>query len=163
MKKILFLTVVIIMSGCSDRDHAVKTGLEGKTLPSFSILLMDSTTKINMNNVEGRPAVVFILYPYCPFCRAQTEAIVKNISNLKDIDFYIVSNSPFQMVKAYAKRFQLQNYSNITVGQDYENLLSSYYKVSAVPFMAIYDKRKKLKQAVLGDVSIDLIKNIAIN
>ncbi|OQP65374.1 hypothetical protein A3860_17050 [Niastella vici] len=159
MKKIVLLLLLVWLTGCSERKPAVVTGLEGKTLPSFNFLLMDST-QVNTSNIDnGKPAVIFIFSPYCPYCRAQTEAIINDIQSVRNINFYLLSGFPYNLIKDYYNHYQLKKYSNITVGQDYSDFLGNYYKAPGVPYIAIY-KSKKLKQVLMGNVSINVIRNI---
>ncbi|MDR3714163.1 MAG: thioredoxin fold domain-containing protein [Puia sp.] len=163
MKKIILFLALASTVGCRDHKNEIKTGFEGKPLPSFNVLLMDSTTKLNTENIpSGEPVVVFYFNPYCPFCRAQTEEMLGNIKSLKNIRFYLVSNFPFEMIKKYYSDFQLNKYSNITVVQDYDAYFGNYYKAPGVPYIAIYNKEKILKKAFIGQLGSSDIKSLSV-
>ena len=162
MKKIIFLLLGLSIAGCFEHKPTIVTGLEGKPLPSFSFLLMDSTSRLNTNSItNGKPTVILIFNPYCPYCRAQTEAIIDDIKSFGNIRFYMLSAFPFGLVKDYYDQYQLKNYPNITVGQDYTDFLGSYYKAAGVPYTAVYDKAQRLQQVFMGNVSTRVIRDIA--
>jgi thiol-disulfide isomerase/thioredoxin len=140
-----------------------KTGQEGKPMPAFNVLLMDSTTKLNMGGIPaGNPVVILLFSPYCPYCRAETEEIIDDMKSLKNIRFYFLSNFPFDPIKQYAEHYRLDKYKNITVGQDYGVYLPQHFNVAGVPYIAIYSKDKKLKEVFIGKTDINEIKNIAL-
>jgi thiol-disulfide isomerase/thioredoxin len=161
MKKIVFFLSLLCAASCSEHKPTLQTGLEGKKLPPFSFLLMDSTTRVNTNSIaSSNPVVIFIFNPYCPYCRAQTEAIIDDMKSVRNIHFYLLSSFPFNLVKDYYEHYQLNKYSNITVGQDYGGFLENYYKVPGVPYLAIYDTSQKLKQVLMGNVSTNVIQDV---
>jgi thiol-disulfide isomerase/thioredoxin len=161
--KNVFLLLIIGLLGCICCKTKVKTGLEGKNMPSFNLLLMDSTTKLNTNKIpRGEPIVLFYFSPLCPYCRAQTEEMIRNINSLSNIRFVMISNFPFRLIKGYYDHYELVKYPNITVGQDFEVYFNNYFQPKGVPYIAIYDSNKKLQQAILGKVRTNLLKDIAL-
>jgi len=161
MKYFFILILLITTWGCIDREP-VKTGREGKGLPSFDLLLYDSTTYFNTNNIPaGEPVVLFYFSPQCPYCRAQMEEIIKDISTLKNIRFYVFTTWPFREMKDFYNHYQLYKYPNIMVGVNYTNFFIDYFKVQGVPYTAIYSKDKHLNNAFLGKIHVKQIKKIA--
>jgi protein-disulfide isomerase len=163
MKNILIPLLLTAISSCSNNPSALKTDLEGKSLPSFNFLLMDSTTQMNTNSIPyGKPFVLFFFSPYCPYCRAQTEQMIADMNVLSNIQFYFLSPFPFAPVKKYYAHYGLKKYANIILGQDYKNYIGSYFNANEVPYMALYDKEKRLKKVYIGNVGTGVIKDIAI-
>ena len=161
MKKLSVLLLVIGIWGCSGNTTIMVTGMEGKPLPSFTLQLMDSLSRLDMNNIpKGKPVVLFLFNPNCPYCRAQTSELIANISSFEDVRFYMLSSASFNLIQDYYKHYQIGKYTNITLGRDYENYFGNYYKAMGVPFIAIYDKDKRLKQALIGQVGIRAIKEL---
>ncbi|HEX9512833.1 MAG TPA: thioredoxin fold domain-containing protein [Puia sp.] len=162
MKNIAILLLLASLSGCLGKAHE-KTGLEGKPLPSFNLFLMDSTTYFNTNSIPtGKPIALFYFSPSCPYCRAQTEEIVEHMKKLKDINFYIFTTAPFTELKSFYDYYQLKKYPNVTVGLDYTSFFGNYFKAQGVPYMAIYNNNKRLKQVLVGKTEISVIKDIAL-
>ena len=150
MKQISLLFIIACLAGCFGADPQ-KTGKEGKALPEFSILLIDSTTWLHSRDIPAnKPFVLFVFSPNCPFCKAQTKKIIEDKDILKDIHFYFISQFPLSAVKAYSKEFQLDRQPNITVGLDSASFVYDYLETPGFPYMAIYRKDKKLNKVYLG-------------
>jgi thiol-disulfide isomerase/thioredoxin len=151
MKKYLISILVIShLTGCFIREPE-KTGKEGKLIPEFNLLLLDSTTSLNISHSKAHtPIVLFYFSPMCPYCKMQTEEVIKNMDKLKNIQFYFTSAFPIPMLKAYTKEYKLAQYPNITIGRDTANSIGNYFEIAGVPYMAIYGKDKKLKKSFMG-------------
>lgn len=162
MKSIIFYLILFVgVRGCFQNQPTVHTEMEGKPIPSFKLLSVDSTGQINTDNITSYPIVLFYFSPNCPYCRAQTETIVKNIQSLKQIQFYFFSNFPLTPIRNFSEKYQLNKFENIVVGQDYENFFGDHFKTPGVPYMAVYGKNKLLKQVLIGTVNPSLLKDIA--
>lgn len=163
MKVILIILLIAGLTGCSDQPSKIITGLEGKPLPAFNVLLMDSTTLLKIGDIRpGKPTVIFLFNPYCPYCKAQTEELVKNIKDLSGVRFYLISSYPFAQVKNFFSHYGLEKFPSVIVGQDYSGFSEVYYKAAAVPYIAIYDKDKRLKEVFVGRVDPYVIKKSAL-
>ena len=165
MKKaiILFLSASVCLLSCHPNDRpAIKTGFEGKPLPSFSLLLSDSTTSLNTLDIpKGQPIVLLYFSPQCPFCRAEIADIIRNITTMKDVRFYLFTNWPFRTFKGFYKHYQLDKYPNIVAGQDSANYFARYFQAAVVPYTAVYSKNKLLEQAFMGRMDARQIKAVA--
>jgi peroxiredoxin len=144
---------MIGLSGCFAKDRTNTGEWVGTKMPTFSLLLKDSTTYLSTDKIPtGKPIVFFYFATYCPYCRAQLEDMIKDINKLKDTRIYMVTNSPYSEVKDYYKEFKLDKYPNITMNLDYKNFFIDSFKVKGVPFMAVYNKEKKLEQTFSGKI-----------
>jgi thiol-disulfide isomerase/thioredoxin len=150
----------IYLTGCFSKQPE-KTGHEGKPLPSFKLLLLDSTTYFDTKDIpKDKPVVLFYFGPHCPYSRAQMEEIIEDINILKDIRFYFFTTWSFAEMKAFYKHYQLNKYSNIIMGQDYMNFFVEYFEAQGVPYMAIYGKDKILRKAFIGRIFGKQIKEV---
>ena len=155
----MFLVTSFI--GCRNNKPSFRTGLEGKLPPKFNIQLIDSSF-LNTSAIPlGQPFVFFYFSPRCPYCRDQMEELIEEISSLKDIRFYALTTWPFAEIKNFYKHYQLQKFSNIVVGLDYENFFVNNFKAPGVPFIAIYGKDGRLKEAMVGKTISKQIIEIA--
>jgi hypothetical protein len=144
--------LVISISGCYSKEPE-KTGLEGKLMPSFNILLTDSVSYQNTNDISrGQPVVFLYIGTHCPYSRTQIEEIIEEMSKLEKIKFYILTVSPYKEMKKLIAHYQLSKYPNITTGFDNTIFFANYFKITGVPFMAIYGKDKKLVQVFEGKI-----------
>jgi thioredoxin-related protein len=162
MKYFNFFLIFFLLVGCVQDVHR-KTGLEGKPMPSFDLLLMDSVTHLNTKNIpEGQPIVLLFISPSCPYCRSQTKEIISNIALFQNVRFYILSTYPFQSLKQYYQEFGLNKYRNITVGGNYDLYFVRAFKVDGIPYMAFYSRNKILKQVMIGKLDVGLVRDIAL-
>lgn len=161
MKLIMHLPLILIIASCQPKQQKIKTGLEGRPMPNISLLLIDSVTRVNINSIKSnRPTVLFAFEPWCPYCKAQTRSIVANIKSLEGIDFYFLTYSTYPGLKEFYNKYDLQKYSNIKAGIDYNYSFARYFKVSKVPAMAIYNKDQNLIEFLTGRNYISTIKDI---
>jgi thiol-disulfide isomerase/thioredoxin len=164
MKILLSLLIVINLTSCYSKKPKLKTGLEGKPMPSIDLILSDTNVRFNTANIKnGRPTILFAFEPWCPFCKAQTKSIVSHMESLKDIDIYFLTNATYPGFKTFYDKYQLGKYPNIKAGIDYTYSFASYFKTNQVPVMAIFDKNKILKQVLVGKNYISTIKEAAFN
>src|SRR6266542_5580959 len=149
MKWIFFSLLGLMICGCFGKKPKIKTGLEGKPMPAISILSADGTTVVNTADIRrGRPTLLFSFATWCSYCNAQTQSIVSHISTLKDMNIYMVCNTDFSEFKKFDSRYHLSKYPNIKAGVDTGFSFFKYFNFEQRPFLAIYDKRKILKQVL---------------
>lgn len=152
MKQVISLLVMISLVACFSKDP-VKTGLEGKPLPAFNILLPDSLTYFNTANVPtGKTVVLFYFSPHCSYCRAQMTEIIDDMNKLKDMQFYLVTSFSVSEMKNFYNEYKLARYSNIVIGRDTAAFVSNYFEALYVPYTAVFGKDKKLKKAFEGKI-----------
>lgn len=165
MKKISIIILSIVLLSCHRNYRPpIKTGFEGQTLPSFNLLLSDSSTHLNTGDIpKGQPIVMLFLSPQCPYCRAELTGILKNISSFNGVKFYVFTNWPFTQFKSFYTTYELSKYKNIVAGQDYTNFFLTHFSAMGVPYTAIYNKNKKLSKAFMGIMPAEQIKELTQN
>jgi len=162
-KKLILVAVISGLTGCFE-PPVMQPDREGAKLPSFDLLLLDSTTKYNTVKFDDKkPLVMLYMSPDCPYSRAQTEAIIKDMRSLEDIQFCLLTVAPLMQFKDFYKELQLEKYPNITAGVDYDDFFGKHFNVPGVPYMAIYNSDKKLKQVLIGQVDVNKIRDISKN
>jgi hypothetical protein len=87
--------------------------------------------------------------------------IIERINSLKNIKFYVFTSWPLKQTQSFYKEYELYKYPNLVVGVDYNNFFKEHFKARGVPYMAIYGRDKKLKQAFIGNVNTKQIKEVA--
>jgi len=134
---------------------------DGELLPSFSLLLADGVTKLNTATIPpGSPVVLVLFSPDCPYCLAEIDSIVGQIRGLADIRFFFVTPCPMREIQAFSRQYYLDSYPNIVVGMDPNNFLLRFSRTKVIPYTAIYDEDKRLKEAVFGQTDAQKIKEI---
>jgi len=125
-----------------------------EALPSFNLLLLDSTTTFNTAKIpEGKPFVLVYFSPDCEHCQQETEQILAKMDSLNKTKFYFFSVEPFGRIKAFHKYYHLSNYPNITMGRDYTFFFPIHFKANSVPWVLIYNKRKRLERVYEGGLT----------
>jgi hypothetical protein len=158
MKQIFIFVIIAILCGCYSKEPE-DTGFEGKPMPSFKILLIDSITYMDTKNIpKGKPVVLLYIGTHCPYSRAQIEEIMNEMNSLKNIQFYVFTESPFKELKKLSTHYRLDKYANIKAGYDYTHFFRNHFKITGVPYVAIYGKDKKLKKAFEGKIYSKEIK-----
>ncbi|MBS1584958.1 MAG: redoxin domain-containing protein [Bacteroidetes bacterium] len=166
MKRICFLLTALLVftAACTfaqDKKEKTKDAdtlpyQKDPNLPAFEILELDSTTVFNSFNIpEGKPFVLFFFGAECGHCEQAFETLQKGWDSLQTADFYMMSFSPIYQIKEFAKKYHLDQHKNIKlVGMDQRMFFTGYYGVRAVPFIAVYDKHRKLVKAWNTHVSV---------
>jgi len=156
--------LLILLMSCYGRVKPVKSGFEGKPMPVIDLLSIDSSTHYSTKDIsEGKPTLLFAFETWCPYCKAQTQSLISNPDVFKDVNIYMVCNSQFSQFRKFYNDYKLSKYSNIKIGIDYNHTFANYFKSADVPYMAVYDKNKNLKEIRIGKTSITTIKKIALN
>jgi len=141
MKPILYIALI-----CLTSCHA-RQGREAalSTIPSFAMLLMDSTTILKAQEIPtGQPIVFLFFRPDCPHCQSETQALLDHKDSLKNVRIYLLALDPFNEIKGFYLRYHLDQYKNFTVGKDHEYTFFRAFRPSTIPYMAIYDRNKRL-------------------
>jgi thiol-disulfide isomerase/thioredoxin len=140
----------------------ITTGMEGRLLPAFDLLLPDSTTHFNTADIPaGRPFIVIGFSPFCTHCQAETREIIKNMQLVKNIPIYYVTGDPFGQMSLFYKAFKLSRYPNIAMGWDQKSSFLRYFKARGIPYTAIFDSKKRLKQVFQGEAKADTLARLA--
>ncbi|MCS3800123.1 TlpA family protein disulfide reductase [Niastella sp. OAS944] len=161
MKKLSIAFVITCLVGCFGAEPQ-KTGMEGKPLPGFNLLLPDSSTWVNTNQApKGKPVILYYFNPHCPYCKAQTKEIIEDMDQLKANQFYFITPYPFDEMKKFWKEYELAKYPNISTGIDTSGAMGNYFEVSGVPYLAIYGKDQKLTNTFMGKIYSSQIKKVA--
>ena len=64
-----------------------------------------------------------------------------------------------QMKDFYAK-YKLNEFKNIKVGQDFQFMLPSFYRVRSLPYLAMYDQKGNLLTTFEGSMKIEDLINV---
>lgn len=62
---------------------------------------------------------------------------------------------PFNQMKEFSMKYKLDQFENITVGQDFQYFLPSFFMVRNLPYLAMYDKKGKLLKTFEGNMKVD--------
>ncbi|MBI1342163.1 MAG: thioredoxin [Terrimonas sp.] len=158
MQKMLFFFLVFALpfSFFGQNDSGEPLYKKFPTLPSFSILGIDSSTHFTQNDLKkNKSTLIMIFSPDCDHCKKETQGIVDSINRFKKIQIVMATPLAFEKMKTFYELFRLGQYDNIIVGQDTQFTLPNFYKIRILPTLAFYDKKGKLIGIREGDMGVD--------
>lgn len=160
MKAITLVVLALSMSSCSWFRPKYTCGLEGQSLPDFSLMRSDSTQFNTASINKGQPFVLFLFEPNCHYCQAQTVDMLKNMQAIQNVRIFMITSYSNQWITAYSKYYHLDRYPNIVLERDSSNRMIKYFKTSGVPYLAFYDKDKILKKVLPGEQQFPIIEQV---
>ena len=158
----LFLMVGLTLFAAFTAPPTIKTGMEGRLLPSFDLLLPDSTTHLNTSDIpSGKPMIFIGFSPICIHCQQLTGDIINHIDQFKSVQIYFVTTFPFINMKGYYKYFKLTKYPNITMAWDQKDFFLTHFKAAGVPYTIVFDAKKRVKQVMSTHFDASQLAKIA--
>ncbi len=141
--------------GFAQGDSTRAPYLRFPNFPPVKLLMPDSASYFTKNDLSKKSAVMLMLFnPQCDHCQHETEEIIKNIDQFKNIQIIMATSMPFISMKEFMEKNKLSDYKNITVVQDTHYFLPSYYMIRNLPFLAFYNKKKELISVFEGSMPI---------
>jgi len=126
--------------------------------PPARLLMTDSSTYFTKDKLDKKSAVMLMMFnPQCEHCQHETEELIKNIDKFKGIQIVMTTFMPFDSMMAFRERYKLADYKNIVVTQDTHYFLPVYYRITNLPFLAFYNKKKELISVFEGSMPIEKV------
>jgi thiol-disulfide isomerase/thioredoxin len=147
MKKLLFLFIAslsLYSVHAQQADTIPPYQKDSLHIPAFTVLKVDSTYTNDKAIPKDKPVVIIYFSPECGHCQITADEFSKKMKEMKDIYFVWVSYYPLPEVKEFARKFNLQQFTNIIIARDENYAIPSYYRVKFTPFMALYNKEHHL-------------------
>jgi thioredoxin-related protein len=130
------------------------------TVPTFHILKIDSATYYTNNDLKKHHETLIMYFnPECEHCKHQTKDLIEEMDKLKNIEIVMATYQPFSDMKGFYKNFHIGDYPNIKMGRDDKYQLPSNYKITSLPFLALYDKKGNLITTFEGNQKIATLLN----
>jgi thioredoxin-related protein len=163
MKKVLSIVFVLMIAGnvLAQKDSVPAPPFRRfPSVPPLNLLKIDSVSVLNKSNLKkNTPVLIMLFNPTCDHCQHETEQIIKNIDAFKKVQIILATTAPFGLMKEFYANYKLAKFKNISVGQDFQYTLPSFYMIHSLPYLAMYDKQGKLLTTFEGTMKIeDLIQ-----
>jgi thioredoxin-related protein len=124
--------------------------------PPVKLLKADSSGFYTKESLPKKMPVMLMLFnPDCEHCQHETEEIVKNIEQFKNIQIVMATNVALPLIRSFIDKYGLAAYKNIEVTQDTHYFLISYFQLRNFPFLAFYNKKKELLSVFHGSMPIE--------
>jgi thioredoxin-related protein len=162
MKRLFFaiplLLITISLSAQVDTTPPFK---RFPTVPPFRLLQVDSVSILTRDKLKkNKPVLLMLFNPECDHCKQETEAIIRHIDDLKNVQIIMATMARHKQMKEFYLTYKLDAFKNIIVGQDFQNMLPSFYKVNSLPYLAMYDKKGNLLTSFEGSMKIEDLINV---
>jgi thioredoxin-related protein len=132
--------------------------LKYPTIPPFHLLKLDSATYLTKDDIKKhRRTLVMFFSPDCDHCKHQTEAILGDFADFKDVEIVMATYQPFNELKEFNTHYRLFEHPNIKLGRDEKFFLAPFYKIRNLPYLALYDKKGNLITTFEGTQKIETI------
>ena len=152
----LVLLSTFIVLGSFGQDSLAPPYKRFPTIPPFKLLKIDSSSYFTKSDLKkNRPVLIILFNPDCDHCQHETEQILKNIDEFKDVQIIMSTNMSFDMMKSFYEKYDLGKFENIVVGRDFQYILPSFYQIRFMPYLAMYDKKGNLLTTFQGSMKID--------
>jgi thiol-disulfide isomerase/thioredoxin len=116
------------------------------TMPNFRLLREDSTWLLTRKLPEKQPVVFIFFNPGCPHCQHETDSLVKYMDEMKNVNFIFTTFSPtFKEIDSFATVHGLTEFKNVHLTKDPNYQLGSFYRMTMVPFVALYKDGRLVK------------------
>lgn len=159
MKKLFSLLAAFVfalgLNAQTNSNEPQPAYLRFPTVPPLKILRIDSATYFTKENLsKKKPTIIMVFNPECEHCKHETEEIVKNINDFKNIQIVMTTPQSFHEMKGFYQKYKLGKYPNIIVGRDEHFTLPSFYMIHSLPFLAFYNKKKELISVHEGSMTV---------
>jgi hypothetical protein len=137
----LFFFVVSLQAQTVEQDAPYK---KDPNIPAFAIQQGDSTWFSAAQLPKYDYTAIVYFSPTCGHCQIAAQDIVSHMDSLKNVFFVFVSYNPLTEIKGFGEHYRLTVFPNVRIGRDPKYFVPAFYRVEATPFVAVYDKNRKL-------------------
>ena len=131
------------------------------TVPALQLLLGDSATRYTKTNLpKGKPVFIMLFSPDCSHCQKTAEELITYKEALKDIHLVMATMHTLTQMNEFVQKYGLTQLPNLTVGKDYLYILSGFYDIKHLPYMAFYNKKGNLISTIEGGLPIPKVLEV---
>jgi len=127
-------------------------------LPPFKMVKADGAIFRAQQLPVGKPIVIIYFSPECDHCTAMMKELVTRTADLKTASVAFVTFLSVDAVKSFTSQYGLSSQPNFYVGTEgNSSFLRNYYKITEMPFMALYTKEGNNVASFAGDNALKKI------
>ena len=136
------------------------TSAQGNKVPPFSAMQANGKVFKAQDLPLGKPIIIIYFSPDCDHCEKLTQDILKNENDLKNASIAMITFLPVQKVANFVNKYSLSKHPNIYVATEgYSFFLKNYYRITEMPFMALYTKNGDLIKTYTREIPV---KNLIV-
>jgi cytochrome oxidase Cu insertion factor (SCO1/SenC/PrrC family) len=156
----IFLVMMILATATvaaqTDNEPAYK---RYPTVPPLHLLSADSTVITKESLTHNKPTIIMYFNPLCDHCQHQMEDMIKRMDEFNGIQIVMATYAPMNELTDFIAKYKLDKYPNIASGRDTRYMLQPFYKMTGLPYQALYDAKGNLVTTFEGNVKIDTVLN----
>lgn len=160
LKTRLFLPALLFVSlNAISQTDTLAPYLKSPFIPPFNIQMADSSW-FSKNDLQAKPALILYFSPDCGHCQLETEELLTQIKELKDLQIVMITSRGTDEMKMFSDKYLLQKFPSIKIGSDTKRFVTRYYQVKFTPFSALYNKNGKLVKVYEGGIDFNELKEL---
>lgn len=128
-----------------------------KTIPPFSYSTINGEIFTNKDLKDNTPTLFLYFNSECEHCQSEALQIQENIAKFKKYQLVFVSFEEKYKIIAFAKKYKLDTYDNITFLFDKQVSFSTTFDVNSLPTMILYNMNKELIGKMKGQTKVETI------
>jgi len=142
----------------TDSANANAPYMRFPTIPPLHLLKLDSASYLTKDDLKkNRKTIIMFFSPDCEHCKHQTENILADFKDFKDIEIVMATYQPFSEMKDFNTHYRIFDHANILMGRDEKFALPPFYRIRNLPYLALYDKKGNLITTFEGAQKADTI------
>ena len=142
----------------TDSANANAPFMRFPTIPPIHLLKLDSASYLSKDDIKkNRKTIIMFFSPDCEHCKHQTEAILADFKDFKDIEIVMATYQPFSEMKDFNTHYRIFDHPNIHLGRDEKYTLPPFYRIRNLPYLALYDKKGKLITTFEGTQKVETL------
>lgn len=146
----IFLLLPMLLAACNqEKGRMLKVG---DSAPAFSIQTLDGAT-INLADLKGSPVLLRFFLTDCKFCRADTPVFNAFYTQYRQKGLQVLYVESLGIDRKVVQAFVKELGIVFPVAQDKGGIVSSSYKVRALPQTIVLNPEHTIVAAILGGVS----------
>jgi len=157
-KLILFFGLLTIAaSSCAQTPQTTSKAEKG--IPPYHLLTTDSVYITPADLKKNMAVMVIYFSPDCSHCQHLMYELKPKMDAFKNTQVIMVTFvQQIKAIQVFARDFDLKKYPNFTVGTEgYTYVVQKYFDVHTTPYIALYDKNRKLVKAWDKAPSVDTL------
>jgi thioredoxin-related protein len=132
--------------------------LKNPGFPPIRLLQVDSVHFVTKDSIKKNRKILLMFFsPECEHCKHQTRDILADLNRFKDIQIVMATFQPFDEMKTFYNYFRIGDHANILMGRDEKYVLPPFFRMTSLPYLALYNKKGEYITHFEGNQQVDTI------
>ncbi len=113
-------------------------------LPPFELKGVNDNLIKRDDMAKRKATIVMFFSPDCHHCIDQFNQLNNVKKDFEKYNLVMATYQPMEQLQEFYKQYGLETWKNLYIGRDEKYFLPTYYRLSNLPFIALYDRKGKL-------------------